>query len=449
MTFFTEAANTVKNYSCPGNAFLPHSIVIPLNNEKDSTFVPSVKPGDLVQEGQEIASYKDPKDKYISKLYSSIPGKVEEIIPCFCANGKQKFGIKINFGGKFNYVGKKPEVQTSELLIKNTVISKLTEYGILNTFRIYKAENLGNQIKKNQNKKNLVVRLFDDDNYRYTDSLITKFYFPQLLEAAKTLAKVIDAEGVLFALNAKQENKTEILKEQAENIAFVQMNIKRYPSGTEREIVSAYNRNVRKNCKLQISKKDLFIDSSTLYEVYKAVNLGIPPISKNIFISGNCLKASCLIDVKTGITLRELVNQIGGFAKEPSKIIINGLISGNSITSLDVPVTQYVKSVIFLSKTSITDTQIFSCINCGNCRFVCPTKISPDILYNNLANFMELPPQIAKTALACTNCGLCNIRCPARLPISQSITQLKEKLLQEKISEITNTSEQREGSINE
>ena len=124
---------------------------------------------------------------------------------------------------------------------------------------------------------------------------------------------------------------------------------------------------------------------------------------------------------------------MGGFAKTPSLIIINGSICGTSVQSLDVPVTKYVKSVEFISKVRNTNSHVYSCINCGNCRFACPVKLSPDILYTNTINFKLLPENFAASSIACIQCGICNTVCPARLPLSQTISLLKNKYL---ISEI-------------
>jgi Fe-S oxidoreductase len=34
-----------------------------------------------------------------------------------------------------------------------------------------------------------------------------------------------------------------------------------------------------------------------------------------------------------------------------------------------------------LTNNKITDSHIYSCVNCGNCRLSCPANICPDILY--------------------------------------------------------------------
>lgn len=426
MTFSVEISNVVKNYKNFETAFLPHNIIIPLKLEDDTSYTPCVKAGDLVEEGQVIAV----NSKKVN-LHSSVPGKVIDIIPCYCSNGKQYFGIKIEFGGKFSYTGIIIKEFQPQEIVPILVADKLISYGIFNTFNLAKIQNLGLQIKEAKKYENLIVRLFDEDNYRYTDFLIAKFFMDKLMIAAKTLASAISAQGIIFAFNNKSENKEALLKLHDDKVHFIGMNIKRYPCGTEREIMSAYIRNqsIKKSEKFKISKKDLYIDASTLYEVYKAINKDMPQMSRPVFIYGNCLQASAILDVKIGTTIKDIINQIGGFTKEPKIIVINGLISGSRVQSLDTPITKEVKSLTFLSKEKKTDQNIFNCINCGNCRFICPVKISPDLIYNNVIYYKELTQNIALSSIKCTNCGLCNVNCPSRLPLCQTITYLKNKLL--------------------
>ena len=243
------------------------------------------------------------------------------------------------------------------------------------------------------------------------------------------IAKAINAKGIVFAIDTKSENKDWAEKPEYKDIYQLEMKIQRYPCGTPREIVSAFSRGpLSKICNFELTKKDLFTDSSTIYEVYKATVLSIPCVDRLVHFSGNCLNASCMLDVKLGTSLRDIVPQIGGFIKEPAHIIINGMLCGTSVKSLDIPITKYVKSVEFLSKKKNSDEQIYSCINCGNCRFACPVKLSPDILYNHTVNFKHLNETYTASSLACIECGLCNTVCPARLPLCQTIKVLKNKI---------------------
>lgn len=421
----------VKNYTNTQNAFLSKEVLISLSQEYGITYKSLVKAGDIVKEGEIIAKAGDSPDE-TTYIHSPLPGKVLDILPCYCPNGKQNFAIKIQFGGSLSFLGKKTKESQLEALPPAFILTSIIDNGVVNTFKIAKPLNLGLEIKKLKNCKNLVVRMYDEDPFRITDSLVTKFYIEEITKAAKALAKAIKADGIFFAIDQKFENKEYFENIKSENIHILEMNLKRYPCGTPREIISNFNRSLaKKYTDLTLTNKDLFLDASTTYEVYKAVICSIPSISKPVHFSGNCLRASCLLNVKIGSTLKDIVAQLGGFIKNPQLIIINGSICGSAVQSLDVPITKYVKSVEFISKINKKNSQIYSCINCGNCRFACPVHLSPDILYTNTINFKFMPENFAASSIACIECGLCNTVCPARLPLSQTISLLKDKFTKE------------------
>lgn len=426
----------IKDYSYSQKAFLPKEIIVPLTQEFETIYTSLVNEGDSVREGGVIASYTNSNNETMY-LHSPLPGTVLKLDKCFAPDGKEDSCIKIKFGGAFNYLGKKHEPLDEQNIQGNSVAKKLIESGVINTFKTAMPENLGLQINKLNSKSkkkkiSLVVRMFDEDPYRITDSLMAKLFFDEIVQGARIVAKAINATGILFAIDQKLSDKSFITDAKYQDIKFLEMNIKRYPCGTPREIISAFNRGtIKRYCTFDLSKTDLFTDSSTMYEVYKACSLLIPSIDKYVHFTGDCLNASCLLEVKLGTKLRDIVSQIGGFSKEPALIVINGLLCGNSIHSLDVPITKYVKSVEFLSRNRTTDEQMNTCVNCGNCRFACPSKLSPDIIYNNTVNFKRLNENFAVSVLACIECGLCNTVCPARLPLCQIITILKNKLKEE------------------
>ncbi len=423
-------SSVIKNYSDSQNAFLAKEVVIPLAQEHGIDYEPIVKVGDIVKEGDVIATATS-KDQTV--IHSSIPGEVLDIVPCYTPDSKQCFAIKIKFKGALSYLGKKSKEESASTILVTSIAKRLIENGVVNTFKTAFPESLGLQIKKIEKGSNLIVRMFDEDPYRVTDSLVSKLYFNEVLKGAEIVAKAIGADGIVFAVDQKLDSnqKENYANIQIPNFRCLEMNIKRYPCGTPREIISAFSKTgLKKKSNFALSKKDLFIDSSTAYEVYKSVGCSIPSIDKLVHFYGNSLYSSALLNVKIGMQIKDVIEQLGGFVKEPALIIINGHVSGTSITSLEVPITKYVKSIEFLSSQKISDDQVYKCINCGNCRVACPVNISPDILHNNSVNYKLLPETYAASALGCIECGLCNTVCPARLPLSQTITLLKSKLME-------------------
>lgn len=434
---YQNLSSILKNYKISQNSFISKEFIIPLEQEYATDYKNIVEKGDIVKEGQVIAvSTVNSKSKKTfdesTFIHSPVPGKVLDILPVYTSSGKQKFAVKIKFGGEFSYLGKKITEKSIENLTSSQIIAELIEKGVINTYNLRKIENPGLQIKNNS-FKNLVVRLFDEDAFRFTDSLVAKLYTNEIIKGAQVLAKAMNCYGILFVTDQKFEKKDELENLNISNLRILQVKTKKSPCGTQKQIEQAFKKSgLKKSSNLEITKNDFFTDASTLYEVYKAVICSTPSVSHLVHFSGNCLFSSCVLDVKIGTTLNDIVKQIGGFAKEPSVIVINGLIYGNSVESLNVPISKSVKSVEFISKTKITDNQIYSCVNCGNCRYVCPSKISPDVLYSYAVNFKEIPEVLKNTVLSCEECGLCNTVCPARLPLTKTISYLKDTVCEEK-----------------
>ena len=428
-------SSVIKDYKDSQRAFLPRFVSIPLTQEAGSSYKSLVKAGDLVKEGDVIAQAELAPGK-LSYIHSSVPGKVLAVEPVYSPDGTHVFAVKIQLGGAFSYLGKKHIETSIDSMNPYDITKKLTQLGVVNTFKTSIPENIGIQINKMLASKykpqNVIVRLFDEDPYRVTDSLVSKFYFDEIVKGARILAKAINAKGIVFAIDQKFHSKELFDKPEYKDVRGLEMNIRRYPCGTPREIVSAFSRGtLKRSCTFTLTKNDLFTDSSTACEVYKAAGLSIPSVDRFVHFSGNCINASCLLEVKLGTSLRDVVAQLGGFIKEPAHIIINGMLCGISVQSLDIPITKYVKSVEFLSKKRGSDEQVYSCVNCGNCRFACPVHLSPDILYNHTVNYKLLNETFAASSLVCIECGLCNTVCPARLPLCQTIKVLKNKLTED------------------
>lgn len=423
--FYTQK---LKSYKNSVNGFLPNHVVIPLMQDGKFECEAIVKPGDKVSEGQLIASLQQDSSKYNSYIYSPVPGVVESIELTLCPNGHYSKGIKIKVGGSFNFLGKKNKATSWNSFSASGLTREIAEKGILNTFTTSKPVLLANQIDyavKNKSKL-LVIRLFDEDPSRISDSLVSKMFFDDVIEGSEITAKSMDAKGIVFVAD---ENFIipDNFKVSLPSIV-VPVNSKAYPVGFPVEICKAVKKFTKDELFASIKKDDLFVDSMTMLEVCKSVKFSKPIIDKYVHVSGECIPSAGFFKVSLGTTLRFLAEQCGGFLKNPSAIVINGLIVGTSASDLDIPITKYVKSVSFLPLKRKPNQIHSECIRCGNCRRVCTMGLSPDILYRHMIGGKPAEPEYLKTAVLCSDCGLCNTVCPSRLSISQLISELKNKI---------------------
>ncbi len=417
MTIFPDIQTLKKAaYKKCVNGFVPKTVLVPLRQDLNGECVLNVRPGDSVREGELIASGTE--GVFQSSVYAPIPGTVRGVELCVCPDGKTSSAVRIDLAGSFSYLGKKLEARP---VLKSGLVSDIAEKGVLNTFTANEPRLLAEDIKNASSEKTrlLVVRLFDEDSSRLTDTLLARLFASEVFKGCEIACTALGADGIIFVVEKDFVRPSG--REFAVPAAFVVSDSKKYPSGYKNQIVRAVKNVFRDDIFSKISRKSLFTDSSTMLELYRAVALGLPAIDRYVLVSGGCLNASGLIKVSIGTTFRSLSEQFGGLAREVGAVLVNGQVSGYATTSLDVPVTKYVKSVTFIPEGRVPNQKMSVCVGCGACRRVCPEGLSPDIIYRTLTDGGVDSGVYIDSARYCTNCVLCNARCPARLPLGQTI----------------------------
>lgn len=416
-----------KRYTESMNSFVPREAIIPLLQEKDTNTFCTVNQGDIIKEGQVLATSKE---LHGSIIHSSVPGYVSQIGYISDPDGKRVQAVKIKLQGEFSLYGKPRQKIDWQKFPQNTIRRIICDNGVVNTFG--RVVSLIHQIDRlpEKNRHTLVVRLFDLDPSYTTDQFIAEQYPEEIITGIKILATAMNAKRVLLIVPQNftpskplfpSENTEKILDGDLEYIT-IETDTSFYPVGGKKDIMSLVN---KKNKDYKINFKDLYVDSSTLYAVYEAVVYNQPVIDKFVHIAGHAVYGEGILKVRLGTPIRSLIAELGGFIKDGGKIIINGILMGHNITDYDTPITKGVKSVIIIPPKDVVSPRSLECIRCGMCRNVCPMGLAPDILYGHYAYKHEISRGHLNTLRNCSDCVLCNAVCPARLPLCQSIKLLR------------------------
>ncbi|MFA6936774.1 MAG: hypothetical protein WCQ67_00925 [Treponema sp.] len=409
-------------------SFLPQYTVVPFSQIRGQNFHCTVKDNDSVKEGQIIAAPDDENKGAL--IHSPIPGKICGIINCSLPDGQMGRAIRIRLTGGFSFLGKKQNKNNWRAFSPKELCDMFSRNGIINTFS--NSQSLSMQIEKCQkeNKRILVARLFDEDPSRMTDSFVYEKYTAQVVEGIMIIAKALDAEGIVFAISKYAEKDLENLNSDSKfPYMKISVDVKKYPCGFKQNLIQSIKKeakNLKKDIFINVNTKGLFVDSETAYSVYEAVVLGIPVVERFVHVTGSCLRSAGMFKVRIGTPIQSLTKQCGGFKRAPSKIIINGMITGFAISNMETPVTKLVKSVMFVSANELDDQTSTQCIRCGKCRIICPEGIFPDLIFRHKTGGKPIGKDLVKTANLCSGCCLCNSICPARLPLSQTISLLKD-----------------------
>jgi electron transport complex protein RnfC len=151
-----------------------------------------------------------------------------------------------------------------------------------------------------------------------------------------------------------------------------------------------------------------------------------------VHISGYPVAKPGIFVVRNGLLIADVMEECGGFTRPWALMVVNGVISGTSITSLNTPITKDVQSIRFLQKSELPRETARECIRCGACRTVCPCGLEPVVIMEYILGMESADSGFLEQVILCEDCGLCNAVCPARLPLSQYISRLKKRLIAER-----------------
>lgn len=432
------------------NSFLPSTAIVPIEEEKSQIPVePVVSVGDVIAEGQIVAVGGG------VNVHSPVPGTVSAIGGEQYANGKQGKAIRIKLGGKFSFVGKKRSRHDWRALGRDSLLQVIRMAGIVNTFK--DMSTLFNEISTEE-RKVVFVRLFDDDPSRVVDSFVAENFSEKVIEGTAVIARACGAAAVVFAYEKQSAESRRIYRVSKDDgspdqelfpgIAVLRVGVdgKHYPSGTALDLVfasrSASKALVKDNpdiagCFEPDGFRDssaLFIDPQTALSAFEAAVEKVPVMGRFVHVTGDCLNSAAILNVKIGTTLGEVAEQCGGFKKKLSRIVVNGIVSGVCVGSLDVPVSKFVKSVEFIPSAEVRCQSIENCVRCGQCRKICPVNLWPGNIYRVFRNVedddihdFDDSKTVIESARLCIECGLCNSVCPSRLPLKQMIALAKSE----------------------
>ncbi len=419
-----------KDFSESVNAFLPQSVVVPVNHISHNKYKCVISVDDTVREGQLLAVPVKADNHVDSAINSPLPGTVVEELHCMLPDGRIGEAVKIKFSGSFSYTGKKFVPVDWKLYSDEEILKLMLSKGVVNTFN--GEQSLVEQILtcKIKNGRYLVVRMYDEDPSRMTDYFVASCFTREVLEGAAIIARVLKAHGIIFLLPKKGgvTINNDVVRDYA--VLNVDVDTKKYPCGFVQTIiplVKKFAKNTQMGLFEDINAKSIFVDPETLYSVYEAVVLGKPVTERFIHVSGESLTSSGVFRVKIGTSVENLAVQCGGFNAMPAKIVLNGMIVGTEVDDSEVPITKSVKSVMFVPKSKLYNQAYAPCIRCGKCRRICPEQLYPDLMSYPVLYKEGIDASLAAAMQLCSQCGLCNSVCPSRIPLSQIIHFIREE----------------------
>ncbi len=384
----------------------PNKVYIPLISGRDTDITILVSPGEYVYKGTIIGKSKG--DLRIP-IFSSVSGTVLDFEQRTCLNGTNVKCIVIENDHKEKIKTKSNHNKKISELTYDEFIEKLKENGIIGLggagFPTY--------IKyESQKKKTLLINAVECEPFITTDMHIAKTKCEEILETIDAIIEINKMEKAVIAI--KKCNLK--IKEIFDNYIGTYLKIKIvlvddfYPMGWERLLIKKTLNETYK--RLPIEKGIIVNNISTIYAIYEALKYNKPLIERVITFTGDALKKPSNVLIKSGTPIKEVIEKLG-FKK--GVIIAGGPMMGTEV-NIDTVVSINQSCVLCLKEV---DKKPQTCIKCGKCIEVCPSKLSPVLIAKS-----KNPHKLK--AFKCIQCGLCSYICPANIDVRSKVCKQKE-----------------------
>ena len=411
----------------PIRDYLPKGdLVYPLSQHIGAPANPVVAKGDVVKAGQKIA---EAGGFVSSPIYASVSGTVKAIEPRRVITGDNVMSIVIENDGKYEEV-EYPEPKPVEVLLKEEIINMIKEAGIVGMGGAGFPTHVKLSPKEPDKIDYVIANCSECEPYLTSDYRKMIEAPEKLVEGLSIVLRLFDnARGILAVEDNKPDCIKALKKASAgyDRISVVSLKTK-YPQGAERQLIYATTGRAINSSMLPADAGCVVNNVDTIIAICNAVKYGRPLLKRIVTVTGDCIKDPRNFCVRIGTNYAELIDEAGGFVKEPEKIVSGGPMMGFAIFDINVPATKTSSALLCLSHDDVSGAYETACINCGRCVEVCPGRVVPSRLAD-LAQHKNKEAFEAANGMECCECGCCSYICPAKRQLTQSIKSMRRMIL--------------------
>lgn len=238
--------------------------------------------------------------------------------------------------------------------------------------------------------KTLLISGIDQSIYENNYKLLINMHVDEILDTIDILYEAFKYKKCILAIkNSNNENVTNVMSHQGvyPNIEVMLLS-DLYPLGHKDVLIDKIVTN---------NEEVTYFTVEDILIIYNKLKRQKITTEKIVTFSGDLLDMAKNINVKLYSSIKEIISNNLNLSADNYQIIINGLLGGYEVDSLDLVVTNDIRSIFIKKAENIAENK---CINCGLCMKMCPVKINPRSKFNQDK---------------CIKCGVCNYICPAKI----------------------------------
>ena len=368
----------------------PNFIYIPIYNS-----YPLVKKDDYVYINDVVVNNNIP-------IRSSISGYVKGILNLKNINNELENYLVIENDYR--------EQKRNILKIKNDIYS-YNKNELLDLLKEYGFNLILNDIEY------LIISTIDNNRYTFVQKAILYNNCEIILETIDVLINIINISKCFIIVNDRDTYlKKEINKYLGSYLNITLVSIPNIYLTMWNKYLNRYlikKRIIKKNKKITTCNVEI------INYMYRALKFGEFATEKIISLNSNKYGSNVNINVKLYSNLNDLITLFN--LNNDISLINGGTLTGSKIKSKNIIITKDITGISFVKNDFKQTTK---CINCGLCSKVCPEKLHPKLIMENIDNKCINKMHLDK----CINCGLCSYYCPSKIELNEYVKLAKKKI---------------------
>lgn len=404
--------------------------VFPLQQHIGAPLEATVKKGDYVRVGDVIA---DNREAFMSvPLHSSVSGTVTAVEPRVHTSGFKVTSVVVENDFKYeineNLTKKNPDTMSADEIIK-----EIRNAGIVGMGGAGFPTHVKFSVPKDKKIDTLIVNGAECEPYITADHRRMIESPETVIDGIKLVKKALGVDNACIGIENNKKDAIKILEDtvgEDGGIEIVPLKAK-YPQGGEKQLIYALTKRKVPSGGLPSDVGVVVINIDTVSQISNAFRTGMPLIERVVTVTGDCIRQPGNFLVRCGMSFEELINQAGGFSKQPQKLIMGGPMMGIAQYSTDVPVVKTTSAILALSDSGENYSEEAQCLRCGKCVESCPMRLMP-LYLNKFAKNGDLESAEKYHILDCMECGLCSYLCPGLEGPIHNIRIAKQKIIENK-----------------
>lgn len=402
-------------------ASVPRILVFPLTMHIGAPAEPVVEVGDEVKMGQLIAKAGG---KVSANIHSSVSGRVAAIEERQTDSGMAE-AIVIENDGKDT--PQEPFHEPGTDLDADGIMEAVQKAGIVGMGGATFPTAVKLDPPPGSSIDTLIINGAECEPYSTSDHRV-------MVEHADEIVKGININRIIFPALKQiyigiEDNKPDAIKKMQEATAeyddiYVQPLKTMYPQGSEKKLIKQTTGREVPPGGLPADVRVVLMNTSTVRQVYQAVELGLPLYQRVVSVSGKPVKEPKNFLVRIGTPVESLIEDCGGFTEVPGKLLSGGPMMGKPLSDGSAPISKGTTAITVLTKEEAHVGDSSDCIMCSECVNVCPVSLQP-ILISDAFERGDLEKAKALGAMDCIECGNCSFICPSKIPLLDNIRAAK------------------------